>query len=231
MTRRALVALCTLVCSHALAQEPLPPGLKGAEKLAALVQRVSQVQASMASLSANFELRRTSHLLAAPSVSRGRFYFKAPDSVRWEYETPRPMTVLISGGVAITYRPAEKRAERVEVGRAQRRIFRFISAAEPLEKHKQYFSFTFRDPGSSGNYPLELKPTSHQIKKRLHSLELEIQRQSLLPVRVAYTEADGDRTEYVFSDIEINTRQPADLFNLTLPPDVQVVKIKLGTGE
>jgi outer membrane lipoprotein carrier protein len=231
MTRRPLLGLCILVCSHAAAQEPLPPGLKGAEKLAALVQRVSQVQASMASLSANFELRRTSHLLAAPSVSRGRFYFKAPDSVRWEYETPRPMTVLVSGGFAITYRPAEKRAESVEVGRAQRRVFRFISAAEPLEKLKQYFSFTFRDPGPIGNYTLELKPTSHQIKKRLRSLELEIQRQTLLPIRVAYTEADGDRTEYVFSDIKVNAEQPAGLFSLTLPPDVQVVKIKLGSGE
>jgi outer membrane lipoprotein carrier protein len=231
MTRRALVALSTLLCSYALAQGPIPPGLKGADKLAALVQRVSQVQAATATLTAKFELRRTSHLLAAPSVSRGRFYYRGPDSVRWEYETPRPMTVVISGGVATTYRPAEKRAERVEVGRAQRRVFRFISASEPLEKLTQYFSFTFRDPGPSGNYTLELKPTSHQIKKRLQSVELEIQRQTLLPVRVAYAEADGDRTEYVFSEIEVNAKQPADLYDLALPPDVTVVKVKVGSGE
>jgi outer membrane lipoprotein carrier protein len=231
MTRRAVVALSTLVCSYALAQEPIPPGMKGADRLAALVQRVSQVQASTATLTAKFELRRTSHLLAAPSVSQGRFYYRGPDSVRWEYEMPRPMTVVISGGVAITYRPAERRAERVEVGRAQRRVFRFMSASEPLEKLKQYFSFTFRDPGPSGNYTLELKPTSHQIKKRLRSVELEIQRQTLIPVRVAYTEADGDRTEYVFSDIEVNAKQAADLYELVLPPDVEVVKIKVGSGE
>jgi len=117
------------------------------------------------------------------------------------------------------------------VGRAQRRVFRFISASEPLEKLKQYFSFTFSDPGPSGNYTLDLKPTSHQIKKRLQSVELEIQRQTLLPVRVAYTEADGDKTEYVFSDIEVNTKQAADLYDLALPSDVEVVKIKVGSGE
>jgi outer membrane lipoprotein carrier protein len=231
MTRRTVVALSTLVCSYALAQEPIPPGLKGAEKLAALVQRVSQVQASTATLTARFDLRRTSHLLAAPSVSSGRFYYRGPDSVRWDYETPRPMTVVISGGVAITYRPAEKRAERVEVGRAQRRVFRFISVSEPLEKLRQYFSFTFRDPGPGANYTLELRPTAHQIKKRLQSVELEIQRQTLLPVRVAYTEADGDKTEYVFTDIEVNAKQQADLYDLVLPSDVEVVKIKVGGGE
>ena len=171
------------------------------------MQRVSQVQAGLKTLSADFEQRRTSRLLAEPSVSRGKFYFEAPDSVRWEYTSPRPMTVLLAGGVAITYRPLEKRAERIEVGRAQRRVFRFISAAEPLDKLMAYFTFTFRDPGPSGNYTLLLKPTAHQIKKRLRSVEIEIDRHSLLPIRVAYSEPDGDSTEYAFSAIEMNKPQ------------------------
>jgi outer membrane lipoprotein carrier protein len=231
MARRALFALFLLLCSPALAQEPLPPDLHGLDKLAALIRRVSQVQASLATLDANFEQVRTSRLLAAPSLSKGRFYYKAPESVRWEYDTPRPMTVLITGGVALTYRPAEKRAERIEVGRAQRRIFRFLSAAEPLEKLMQYFSFTFHDPLVEGNYTLELKPTAHTLKKRLRSVRIEIERDSYLPVRVAYTETDGDSTEYSFSDIKLNPPQPPDLFSLDLPPDVEVVQIKLGGGE
>lgn len=231
MARRALSALFLLVCSHALAQEPLPPGLRGVEKLAALVKRVSQVQASLATLEADFEQVRTSRLLAAPSVSKGRFYFRAPDSVRWDYATPREMTVLITGGVAITYRPVEKRAERIEVGRAQHRVFRFLSAAEPLEKVMQYFSFTFRDPLVAGNYILELKPEVHTLKKRLRSVRIEIERTTYLPIKVAYTEADGDSTQYAFTNVKINAALSPDLFTLTIPPDVEVVQIKLGSGE
>ena len=231
MTRRALLALSLLVCSQALAQEPLPPGLHGVEKLAALVRRVSQVQASLATLSADFEQTRTSHLLAAPSVSRGRFYFRAPDSVRWEYDAPREMTVLITGGVAITYRPAEKRAERIEIGRAQRRVFRFISAAEPLDKLMQHFTFVFHDPLGEGNYLLELKPAALMMKKRLRSVTIEIDRTTYLPIKVSYTEADGDSTAYSFSNVRLNQPQPPDLFTLSIPPDVQVVQIKLGSGE
>jgi outer membrane lipoprotein-sorting protein len=231
MTRRALATLSLLVCSHTLAQEPLPPGLRGVEKFAALVKRVSQVQASLSTLNANFEQTRTSHLLAAPSISRGRFSFRAPDSVRWDYESPREMMVLISGGAAVTYRPAEKRAERIEVGRAQRRVFRFLSATEPLEKLMQYFSFTFHDPLGSGNYTLELKPTTHMMKKRLRSVMIEIDPTSFLPVKVSYTEADGDSTQYSFSNVQVNRPQAAGLFTLTLPPDVQVVQIKLGSGD
>ncbi len=227
--RRAIatLALTLLACPAALAQEPLPPGLHGADKLEALVRRVSQVQASLKTLRADFEQRRTSRLLAQPSVSRGRFYFEAPDSVRWDYTSPRPMTVLLTGGVATTYRPLEKRAERIEVGRAQRRVFRFISAAEPLDKLMAYFSFTFRDPGAGGNYTLLLKPTAHMIKKRLRSVEIEIDRQSLLPIRVAYTEPDGDSTQYSFSAIEMNQPEDPGRFALTLPHHVHVFQLKL----
>lgn len=231
MTRRAPLALSLLACSQALAQEPLPPGLRGVEKLAALVQRVSQVQASLATLNADFDQTRTSHLLAAPSVSHGRFYFRAPDSVRWEYDAPREMIVLITGGVAITYRPAENRAERIEVGRAQRRVFRFISAAEPLDKLMQHFTFVFHDPLGDGNYLLELRPAALMMKKRLRSVTIEIERATYLPIKVSYTEADGDSTAYSFSNVRLNQPQPPDLFTLTMPPDVQVVQIKLGSGE
>jgi outer membrane lipoprotein carrier protein len=210
---------------------PLPEGLKGAEKLAALVQRVSQVQSGIKTLTADFEQRRTSRLLASPSVNRGRFYYRAPQTVRWEYESPRAMTVLVVGGVATTYRPNEKRAERVEVGHSQRRIFHFLNAAEPLERLKQYFIFTFRDPGGDANYSLELRPTVHQIKKRVSSVTIEVDRTTMLPVVVGYTEPDGDSTTYAFSHIAINQPQQDDLFSLNLPPDVTVVHLKLGSGE
>jgi outer membrane lipoprotein carrier protein len=231
MTSRVVAALAVLVCSPVLGQEPLPAGLRGADRLTALVRRVSQVQASLKTLTADFEQVRTSHLLAEPSHSRGRFYYRAPDSVRWDYDAPREMTVLITGGVALTYRPAAKRAERIEVGKAQRRVLRFISAAEPLDKLTEYFTFTFIDAGGSSNYVLKLKPVTHMIKKRLRSLELEIDRTSFLPVKVSYSEADGDSTVYSFSNIRLNPEQPAGLYALKLPPDVQVVQMKLGSGE
>jgi outer membrane lipoprotein carrier protein len=229
---RRAAFLCGIVAGTlAVAQEPLPSDLHGAQKLAALVQRVTQVQAGTATLQAHFEQRKTSRLLAEPSVSRGRFYFKAPDTVRWEYEQPQPMTVLLAEGIALTYRPAEKRAERVEVGRMQRRVFRFIGAAEPLDRLKQYFSFTFRDPGAKGNYTLLLEPSTHLIKKRLKKVELEIDRDRMMPIAISYEEADGDTTAYRFTEIVTNKPLDDSLFRLVLPPDVQVVELKVGSND
>ncbi len=213
------------------AREQSLDNLHGAEKLTALIRNVSQVQAATKTLVADFEQRKVSHLLAAPSVSQGRFYFEAPDKVRWEYTAPRPMTVLLSGGVAITYRPLEKRAERIEVGRVQRKVFRFLGASEPLEELERYFAFTFIDRGPGHDYTLSLKPTAHVIKKRIREVEVDIDRETFLPVAVSYSETDGDSTAYAFHAIVRNKPLDAGLFRLELPPDVQVVEMKLHAGE
>jgi outer membrane lipoprotein carrier protein len=231
MVGRALVACVFVSGSAALAQEPLPSGAHGVEKLTLIVERVSQVQRETTTLTSDFEQERISHLLKEPSVAHGRMYFKAPDMVRWEYSAPRPMTVLLAAGAATTYRPAEKRAERIEFGRIQRRVLRFLGAGEPLEELRRYFSFTFRDPGSKGDYVLELEPTAYQIKKRLTELKVVIDRDRFVPVGFAYTERDGDTTRYAFSNIKRNEPLSDDLFELTLPSDVTVVELKARSSE
>jgi outer membrane lipoprotein carrier protein len=227
----ASVSLTVVLAATVAAQDPLPPELKGGEKLAAILQRVSEAQLETTTLEAAFEQRRVSRLLAEPSVMSGRFYYRAPDHVRWEYTSPQPMTVLINEAVAITYRPAEKRAERIEVGRVQRRVFRLMGAAEPLDALRQYFSFTLRDPGDGANFVLVLRPTVPQIKKRMQEVTVEIDRTRFLPVALAYVESDGDSTSYAFTDIVRNTEIADERFQLDLPPDVEVVTVKLRSGE
>jgi outer membrane lipoprotein carrier protein len=227
----AALSMMMILARAVAAQDPLPPELKGGEKLAAILHRVSEAQLGTTSLEAAFEQRRVSRLLAEPSVMSGRFYYRAPDHVRWEYTSPRQMTVLISEGVAVTYRPAEKRAERVEVGRVQRRVFRLMGAAEPLDALRQYFSFTLRDPGGDANYSLLLRPTVNQIKKRMEEVTVEIDRARFLPVALSYIESDGDTSSYVFSDIVRNQAIADERFQLDIPADVEVVTLKVRSGE
>jgi len=141
------------------------------------------------------------------------------------------MTVLLAGGEATTYRPREKRAERVEIGRLQRRVFGFLSTTEPLDRLVRYFNVRLRIPGPGGNYVFILDPTSHHIKKRLQQVTIEIDSQSYLPVAVSYVERDGDETSYSFSHMVIDKDLPRDLFALHLPSDVKVVELRLRGGE
>ena len=47
------------------------------------------------SVSANFSQEKHLQILIKPLVSKGRFYFLAPDSVRWEYTSPVKSILLM----------------------------------------------------------------------------------------------------------------------------------------
>lgn len=206
-------------------------GLSGKAKLDAVLAEISKAQAAIQTLQAEFRQTKVSRLLKEPSVLRGVFYFQVPDQVRWEYRNPRETVVLVTDRAMVTYRPAERMAEKVELPRSQRKLFAFLSASEPIANLSRHFSFTLRDPGDEGNFVLILNPVTHQLKKRLHHVELSIERKSFLPVTVSYTEADGDTTTYEFSQVKINEPLSPKLFTLDLPPGVRVVELKLRGSE
>ncbi len=50
------------------------------------------------SISADFTQTKKMKLLKKPLVSKGRFLYQSPDSVRWEYQTPIRTVSLVKGG-------------------------------------------------------------------------------------------------------------------------------------
>jgi outer membrane lipoprotein-sorting protein len=233
MVRTTLAAaLVALAAAPLAAQDAEIEALKGSAKLAAVLKQVASAQAEIRTLQADFEQRRVSRLLAEPSVSQGRLYVRVPDEVRWEYLAPRPMTVLIAGGYATTYRPEERRAERVAIGRMQRRIFHYMTVTEPLDELRDHFSFTFYDPvGVKGNYRLILKPTHPLVARRISELAIEIDRREYLPLSFSYSEPDGDSTAYRFRNVVRNGEIADAMFKLELPPGVEVVEVAVRRAE
>jgi outer membrane lipoprotein-sorting protein len=58
-------------------------------------------------------------------------------------------------------------------------------------------------------------------------MELWVDPVTYLPVRLRYVEADGDVTDYEFSDFRVNTEIPAERFELDIPSGVEVRTIDL----
>jgi len=200
-------------------------GLRGSARVNALVDLVVERQRAVESLESHFVQIKESALLLEPTTSTGRFRFKAPDRVRWDYETPEPMVVVFSGETLTTYRPDDHVAERVSIPKKHRRFVRILAGTQPLDELKTQFSMTFSDPGAPAPVVLELKPLHRTIKKKLEAIRLEIDRTLLLPVIVEYREADGDSTRYEFHDLQIDPELDDSTFELDLGPDVRIEEI------
>lgn len=224
MLRSLAVALVCLAALPAAAAPPDPDasGLSSSERLDALFERVRLEQEDVRSLEARFVQRKESEMFVEVEEARGLFSFLAPDRVRWEFVTPDPMTVVIDDDTMTTWYRNLERADVLQVGRYSEQVLQYLGASGTLETLLDYFRVraTFpRDPAEP--YRLSLDPRYARISKRIESMDVWIDREHFVPVRLRYVEPGGDVTEYRFTDIEINSQMSADRFELDLPAGVK----------
>jgi outer membrane lipoprotein carrier protein len=213
----------------AQAPDPRAPGLDGSKRLATLIARVKLEQKKMRTLQASFVQRQESSLLLQPEESKGVFSYAAPDRVRWEYTSPNPISIVIRGDEMTTWYRDLGRADLLKIGRYSSQVFEYLGAKGSMEQLTQYFTVYMHTPGKRGSpFKLRLDPRFARIKKRLKQMEIWIDDQTYLPVRLRYVEADGDVTEYTFRDVKLNAAIPADRFELDIPAGVEVRRRDLG---
>ena len=204
--------------------------LEGGAKLDALIERVVEQQHALRSLRADFVQLKKSDLLLEAVESSGEFQFQAPDKVRWDYRRPDLMVVVFTEDTVTTFLPLQARAERVKVSNKQQRFVRVLAGTLPLDDLTSNFSVRLADPGGRAPYRLTLRPVGAMVKKRLHSVEIEIDRTLFLPVMVEYNEADGDSTRYEFKKLVLNPEIDAATFRLELGADVKLQTIDASAG-
>jgi len=205
--------------------------LEGSAKLEALIDRVVEHQRALRSLCADFVQLKESALLLEAVESSGVFLFRAPDLVRWDYRRPDAMVVLFAGDTVTTFHPDQARAERLKVSKKQRRFVRVLAGTQPLDDLTSQFSVTLADPGGDAHYRLILRPVGAMLKKRLHSLEIEVDRGLFLPVVIKYNEADGDSTRYEFHNLVINPEIGTSRFDLEFGADVRLETLDASVGD
>lgn len=235
-TLLVLMALAAISAVPALAAPKVPdpsaPGLSGSQRLQALLDRVRLEQQKLKTLEARFVQHQESSMLAAPEESTGVFSYAAPDRVRWEYQQPSPITVVIQGDRMTTWYRDLRRADLVKVGRYSNQVLKYLGASGNMQTLLDYFTVKLSMPAKKGDaYRLELVPRYARISKRLKSMTIWVDPEHFFPTRMRYVEADGDTTSYEFLDLKKNAPIPADRFALTLPKDVQTRTIDLGEGK
>jgi outer membrane lipoprotein-sorting protein len=230
----ALLLLAAVVSPAAAAEgsvpDPTDASLSPTARLRALIDRVRLEQKGLATLEASFVQRQESSMLVEPQVSKGMFSYAAPDRVRWEYQSPKPISVVIDGREMTTWYRDLNRAETIKIGRYSNQVFKYLGASGSLDSLLDYFRVTVSFPGADRPYTLVLVPRYERIAKRLASMTLELDPRSFLPVHLRYVTADGDVTDYTFGNLKVNAGIPQDRFELNLTDGVEVKKVDLDRG-
>ncbi len=214
--------------SLAGAQPPSPYDVAADERLPALVERMRFEQEQLVTLEANFVQRKESALLLEPEEATGVFSYASPDRVRWEYLEPNPISMLIDGEQMTTWYRDLDQVEEVEIGRHSQRVLEYLGAGSSLARLLEYFDVRLTLPDDRARpMRLELDPKFERVARRIEGMQIWVDPDTFLPLRLRYLEPGGDVTDYEFADYRINGEIPGERFELDLPSDVQVRTIDL----
>ncbi len=195
--------------------------------LAQVIKKVQEQQKKTATLQADFRQEKELALMAKPEVSTGTFIYSRPSNVRWTYDSPKRVQMVIAGGYLTTYYPELNKAERIDVKRFEDRIFKYMGATGAIDELARYFDFTFTDSKSKSVFVLDLTPKNRAVSKRVQRIKLWIDKSTYLTSKIEYVEGDGDITRYAFTNVRINENVPPSQFALTLPSTVRVETMNL----
>ena len=154
----------------------------------------------------------------------GTLWLKRPGKMRWEYRQPREKLFLADGKDAWFYVPGERQARKAPLKKLDdlRSPLRYLLGRTKLAKE-------FNDlapapdvaPLTRANVMLRGAPRG--MADRVTAVLLEITPASRI-ARLVIEEVDGATTEFRFSDIAENQAVSDHKFQLSLPPDVEIVE-------
>jgi outer membrane lipoprotein-sorting protein len=197
------------------------------DSLDEVIRKVQLAHKNTNTLQADFRQEKTLALLSNTEVSTGRFVYSKPNNVLWTYDAPKRVTMLIANGMLTTYYPDLHKAERIEVKQYQDRIFKYMGASGAIDELGAWFNFTFTNTSDKPYFVLDLDPKNKTVAKRVRHLRIYIDRKSYLTTQFEYTEGDGDKTRYEFTNIKTNEPVAQSRFTLALPSSVRVEQMKL----
>jgi outer membrane lipoprotein carrier protein len=187
--------------------------------------KVERKLSSVQSIQSNFNQIYFSSSVSNPLIEKGKFYFKKPDLMKWEYKDPEEKIFLYKEGIFLQYFPEDKE------------LYRSYSSKEKYES--EILSLLSGNRRLNDNYLIEpspfpsenrkvrqLKLTPREEGEYTHIL-LEIDEKTWLIRRAIFFDWAGNKNEFKFSQIKTDVRLSKKVFELRVPPDVEIIEDEL----
>ncbi|MBO4656077.1 MAG: outer membrane lipoprotein carrier protein LolA [Bacteroidales bacterium] len=205
-----IILIFCLLSGITYAQGSKETAVTGAQKTT-LTEAVSKAHQQLKTLSADFTQEKKSALFTEAVVQKGSFWYKAPKQLRWEYKSPKALTLLFDEKkvTLLTEKGPIDNPNRMlnELGKM---IINTINGNNMSDNENFDISFL---KNSNGKYIVLLNPVNKKIKANYHSIRVILNAQDYLAEEVIMNESNGDVTTIIFSNKKTNQNISADKFS------------------
>ncbi len=166
--------------------------------------------ADISSIEASFTQTKQMEILSKPLVSKGKLYYQAPGSLRWEYSTPMWSVLLMHGSSISRY---VKRGDAVVQDSAARlQSMRVVVQEIALWMQGDFDSNpAFRAELKAGRTIL-LTPKEKGMADIIAKIELKLSDRPGVIRTVTIYESEKSRTVLAFGNVKMNTKIPETVF-------------------
>ncbi len=184
--------------------------------------RLEKSLRSVQSLEAAFEHIYYSAMISTPLSEKGKLYFQKPDQMRWEYTEPENNIYIYKGDRYQFYFPEDNQLMRgslIEESH-ETEILDILTGKKTL---LEFYTSELSPFPTEKSQNAQIKLTPKQEGDDSFIL-LEIDKKRWLIQKAVFFDWEGNKTEFQFSQIKINTHLPKNIFELKLPADVEIIE-------
>jgi len=174
-------------------------------------KQIKTASAKLKTMQADFVQDKNLTFLDEIIQSKGRFVFRSPNSVRWEYTEPYYYLIIIDNG-SITIKD-EQKENKLEI--ASNPIFKQINklmlstVKGDILLNKDFDSKVYKNKDT---YKLRLVPNDDNMKEFISSIDLILDQKDLTVISIKLIEPMGDYTFITFKNKVLNETLPKNSF-------------------
>jgi outer membrane lipoprotein carrier protein len=219
--RKVSFSVCFLLLLISWAVPPAFAKVTGSVLLSEIQNRYEKTE----DLEANFVQEYIGKVVRTPQKGEGKVYLKKKGMMRWDYRVPDQK--LISNGATLWfYQPDENQVFVSDIQKVLREKtpLAFLAGEGDLSRDFKLLNFNESISQKEENYIVELAPKEQNSV--LAKLILTVDKKTFYVVQADVIDGLGNVTRTRFVDIKTNLGLSNSLFNFTVPPGTEVLKMQ-----
>jgi len=182
--------------------------LSQSEKSAFEQKMITRLQ-EIKTLQCNFVQEKTSALLTGKVVSNGILLYQYPTMLRWEYVHPAPSTLILNANNAVLLNKDGKRTGNGRVNKQLGGLIIGLINGDGIKNSKQFSTEIFE---TDSQFSIIFTPAQKRLQEYFKSIELKIDKSTLLSPEIVMNEKSGDKTVIYMNDKILNKDIPQNKF-------------------
>lgn len=152
-------------------------------------------------------------VLSEKIISKGQFFFRKENNIRWEYTEPTQYLIIISNNKLFTRDEKNQKLYDIQSNKMFQEMNRFISGCIQGELLKNDEDYAVEYFENNKHYFVKLVPRADKMKEMLNEVQIFFDKNDLTVSGLKMVESGDDYTKIDFINKQLNIEVPLEKFS------------------